>query len=193
MQYKYLEAITGQQTPYLRFRFRSIIGSYTGSYDYLRIYLPDNLAQEPFSPVNNHNDLVCQFLPATSSGDRDFSVGFSSRGTVKTASSAYYIEIDIRHGGINSGVDYFLQISEKNTATSSFYMPTTPMRTKIDWRYNYYPASSNWNYYDSFWIQSTRHFNFIQLLHTTTTVNDYETLRINYMPQGALSAASSSN
>ena len=68
MQYKYLEAITGQQTPYLRFRFRSIIGSYTGSYDYLRIYLPDNLAQEPFSPVNNHNDLVCQFLPATSSG-----------------------------------------------------------------------------------------------------------------------------
>ena len=91
MQYKYLEAVSGQKTPYLRFRFRSIIGSYTGNVDYMRIYLPDDLGSQPFSPVNNANDMVAQFLPALSSGDRDFGVGFFSRCRRLTSSSRYYL------------------------------------------------------------------------------------------------------
>ena len=133
LQYRYIEAVAGQKTPYLRFRFRAIISSHTGTYDRLRIYLPDDLAQQPFTPVNSHSNMVAQFLPALSGGDRDFSVGWASEAYVLTASSRYYIEVDIRYGGLYSGRDYLLQLSEVNTATSSFYMPTTPSRTKIDW------------------------------------------------------------
>ena len=91
MQYKYLQAVSGQKTPYLRFRFRAAVSSHTSQNDYLRVYLEDNLGTEPFSPVNNQSNLVAQFMPALGPGDRDFGVGFSSRGTIKTSSSAYYI------------------------------------------------------------------------------------------------------
>lgn len=40
----------------------------------LHIFLPDNVAQRPYTPVNDFKNLVVQFLPALSS-DRDFSVG----------------------------------------------------------------------------------------------------------------------
>lgn len=109
-QYRYLDAVANQKTPYLRFRFTATITSSTAS-DILRIYLPDDLATQPYSPVNNKNDLVCQFLPALSPGDRDFSVGLFSIGTVSSQSSAYVFEINMAYGGLTAGKDYLLQIS----------------------------------------------------------------------------------
>lgn len=79
----------------------------------------------------------------------------------------------MRYGGMLSGRDYLLQISEYNTATSSFYCPTAPDRQLIDWHYNYYPSVNNWYYYEAFYIKSYTRFRSVQLLHTTTTVSDY--------------------
>ena len=154
------------------------------------IYLPDNLAAQPYSPVSNHANLVVQFMPALAAGDRDFSIGAYADARVLTSSSKYYYEVAIRYGGLTSGRDYMMQISQINTATSSFYMASSPDRHKITVDYKRY---SNSHYYDSFWVQSATHFRFAQLLHTTATVSDYETLTINYMPYGALAAGSSSN
>lgn len=72
-----------------------------------------------------------------------------------------------------AGRDYMLQISEYNTATSSFYLPTSPDRQLIDWHYNYYPTIHNWYYREVFYIKSYTRFRSVQLLHTTTTVSDY--------------------
>ena len=111
MQYRYLEAVTNQKTPYLRFRFRAIVGA-SGQEDNLRIYLPDNVAQRAYTPVNNLNGLVVQFMPALSAGDRDFSVGFFGDGYLKNSGSAYYYDVYIRAGGgIRQWNDYMVQIS----------------------------------------------------------------------------------
>lgn len=182
--------MSGQTTPYLRFRFTQVRSCSTVD-DRLYIYLPDDLAQQPYTPVHNNNHLVVQFLPALSAGDSDFSVGFFSDGYLKTSSSKYYIDIFMRYGGIHSGGDYLLQISEYNTADSSFYMSQSPNRQQIDWLYQYYPSVYDYRYYDTFYIQSYVRFRQVQLLHTTTTVGDYDTLTIKYKPYGALSGYSS--
>lgn len=65
--------MSGQTTPYIKFRFTATITS-TASGDILRIYLPSNAAQQAYSPVTSGSNLICQFLPAVSY-DRDFSVG----------------------------------------------------------------------------------------------------------------------
>ena len=189
-----MDAVANQKTPYLRFRFTQPYGSSTSN-DVFYINLPDNTAGRAFTPVNNNNNLVVQFLPALSS-DRDFSVGtFADARLIDSGccSYYYYYEIQMRYGGLVAGRDYLLQISEYNTATSSFYMSTSPNRQLIKWRYNYDPGSNNWNYYDNFYIKSYTRFSSVQFLHTTTTVNDYDTLTINFTPNGSLSAGSSNN
>jgi hypothetical protein len=90
------------------------------------------------------------------------------------------------NGGITAGSDYLLQISEYNTATSSFNMAPSPRREKID--ILFYNNYHGWSYWDSFWVKSYCFFRSAQFLHTTTTVNDYETLTINYTPYGSLSS-----
>lgn len=72
-------------------------------------------------------------------------------------------------------------------------MSTSPNRERITTDYNYYPASTNSHYRDAFYIRAYRLFRQAQFLHTTTTVDEYDTLTIKYKPNGALSAASSNN
>jgi hypothetical protein len=136
------------------------------------IYLPSNAAQQPYTPVTSNNNLICQFLPAVSF-DRDFSVGMFGQGTLLNTGSQFYYQIQMYNGGLTGGADYLLQISEYNTASSSFYMSTSPNRQKIEWMYNYYPSSNNWQYWDSFYIKSYCFFRSAQFLHTTTTVSNY--------------------
>lgn len=53
----------------------------------------------------------------------------------------------MRYGGLIVNRDYLVQISEYNTATSSFYMPTSPGRQQIQFMYQYYPSVHNWQYF----------------------------------------------
>lgn len=115
----------------------------SGSNDLLRIYLPSNGAQQPFTPVNNNANLKCQFLPALSV-DKDFSIGMYAQASLLNSGSQFYYEVYFNNGGLTGGGDYLLQISEYNTATSSFYMATAPGRQKIEWVFIYYP--SNYGY-----------------------------------------------
>jgi hypothetical protein len=82
--------------------------------DVFYIYLPDNAAQRPYTPVNNFNNLVVQFLPALSS-DRDFSVGTFADAQLLTSPCCsnyhYYYSIQMRYGGLVAGADYLMQIS----------------------------------------------------------------------------------
>ena len=68
----------------------------------------------------------------------------------------------MRYGGLIAGYDYLFQLSEYNTATSSFYMPTVPGRREVRFNYNYYPSSPsyNWEYYDSISVRYYRFFKF---------------------------------
>jgi hypothetical protein len=131
-------------------------------------------------------------LPALS-GDKDFTIGMFAQASLLNTGSQFYFEIYFNNGGLTAGADYLLQINEYNTATSSFYMATSPGRQKIEWVFIYYPSNYGYEYWDSFYVKSYRFFKQAELLHTTTTVNDYETITINYKPYGALSAGSSNN
>lgn len=99
----------------------------------------------------------------------------------------------MRYGGLAASSDYLIQLSEYNTATSSFYMPTSPGRQQLSFRYAYYPSVYNYLYYDAVNFFAYTYFRSAQFLHTTATVSDYETITINYTPYGNLAAASSSN
>ena len=187
-QWKFLEAVTGQKTQYIKFRFTQVVTSSTNS-DEFWVYLHDDQSQQPFSPVNSFSNVVVQFLPALS-GDSDFSIGQYAQATLTTSSSRYMYQIYLRRGGLTGGHDYLMQISEYNTAASSFYMGVSPRRDNIDMRYRYKP-SGTYDYWDDFNVYSHRRFREISFLHTTTTVNDYDTLTIKYKPYGGLSAFAS--
>lgn len=101
-----------------------------------------------------------------------------------TQSSYYYYKCEMRYGGLKAGYDYLFQLSEYNTATSSFYMPVSPGRREVRFFYHYYPLGSNYQYYDSVHIRHYSFFRFAEFLHTTTTINDYKTIKINYRPNG---------
>lgn len=79
-QYRFLEAVAGQTTPYLRFRIRVHLG-HNGISDKIRIYLHTTTT---LSSINSNSQLICQLLPAVSA-ERDFSIGYY--GLCKKSSS----------------------------------------------------------------------------------------------------------
>ncbi len=87
------------------------------------------------------------------------------------------------HGGLPQG-DYLFQLVETNIIDSAFYHPVNPTRNLI--RTQLYCSECGANYYDSFFINSYRYFRKAEVVHTTTTVGDYDTLRVTYTPQGSL-------
>lgn len=125
-------------------------------------------------------------------GDRDFSIGTFAECTLDTSSTYFYL-CSMRYAGLTASADYLIQLSEYNTATSSFNMPTSPGRQQISFMYRYYPSVHDWRYYDAANYFYYCYFRNAQFLHTTTTVSDYETITINYTPYGSLGAVSSTN
>lgn len=189
-QYIFKQAISGQSTQYLKFRFTAPPAiSTTG--DLFYIYLAGT-AGTAFSPMTSGSNVIAQFLPSMGAGDRDFSIGTFSECTLDT-SGTYYYTCYMRYAGLAASADYLIQLSEFNTATSSFYMPTSPGRQQISFLYIYYPSYYNWRYYDAVNYFYYCYFRKAQFLHTTTTVSDYETITINYTPYGSLAAVSSNN
>jgi hypothetical protein len=167
-QYKFLQAIAGQSTQNIKFRFTCPITSSQNS-DVYYIYLPSGGAGQPFTPKTSGSNVIGQFLPAMAPGDRDFSIGSFAQCSLISNYYACYL----RYGGLISGNNYLVQLSEFNTATSAFYMPTSPGRQQLNFMYQYYPSIHNWQYFDTVYTYSYCFFRFAQFLHTTTTVNDY--------------------
>lgn len=81
IQYKYLEAVTGQTTKYLKFR---MVGPRTSSNgeDTLMISLPSNSGSQAFIPPSGTStQLIGQLLPVYGlNTDNDYSVGMLARG-----------------------------------------------------------------------------------------------------------------
>lgn len=128
-------------------------------------------------------------MPATpgTSAERDFTVGYYSRCNLESTGSEWRWNVLYVHGGLPQG-DYLFQLVESNIVDSAFYLPTSPTRTLI--RTQLYRSESASNHYDSFYIHSYRFFRKAEVVHTTTTVSDYDSLRITYTPQGSLAAYS---
>lgn len=131
--------------------------------------------------------MMCQFLPAISA-ERDFTVGFYSQCYIENTGSQWRYVVNYVHGGLAAG-DYLFQLVERNIIDSAFYYPSTPTRTFINLYLHRSETSSN-DFYDAFYIQSYRYFRKAEITHTTTTVSDYDSLRITYTPQGSLAAYS---
>lgn len=69
-QMRYLEAVSGQSTPYFRMRM-TLTNSFDGSNDWVRIFLKQT---STFTTLNSNSNLICQFLPAVSA-EKDFAIG----------------------------------------------------------------------------------------------------------------------
>lgn len=61
-QVRYLEAVSGQSTPYFRMRM-TLTNSFDGSNDWVRIFLRSTTT---FTSLTTSSNLCCQFLPAVS-------------------------------------------------------------------------------------------------------------------------------
>jgi hypothetical protein len=125
-QYKFLQAVATQSTQYIKFRFNSPVTS-TQSNDLYYIYLATSNAGQAFTPKTSGSNVIAQFLPSMAPGDSDFSVGSYAECTLGNNGAYYYI-CYMRYGGLLANNDYLVQLSEYNTATSSFNMPTSPGR-----------------------------------------------------------------
>ena len=79
---------------------------------------------------------------------------------------------------------------ERNIINSAFNFPNTPTRSLISLQ-SYKDEGGYNDRYDSFYIQSYRYFSRAEIVHTTTTVGEYDTLKVTFTPQGALTAGSS--
>jgi hypothetical protein len=109
LQYRFLDAVAGQTTPYLRFRFTAPTASCYTCNDTISLVISSSNGQ-PYKPKTSTTNIVVQFLPALSS-DRDFSVGVSADATLIWSGSWLYYAIYMRGGGLVANVDYLLQIS----------------------------------------------------------------------------------
>lgn len=182
-QVRYLEAVSGQTTPHFRMRY-TLTNSYDGSNDYTRIYLRSTSI---FTSVTSWSNLICQFLPAVSA-EADFSVGIYGECYKTTeANGNHYYHVIGPVGGYTAG-DYLLQITEPNVITTSFNGPTAPGFHSMLY-YEYFDGSTRDDAMNFYFRQ---YFTSVQILHTTTTVNDYDTLTITYTPKTAVAAGSSS-
>jgi hypothetical protein len=122
-QYKFLSAITAQNTQYIKFRFTAPVSSSQYN-DVYYIYLAGIASGQAFTPITSGSNVIGQFLPSMGVGDRDFSIGSFAECTLNNNSTIYYYACNMRYGGLIVGYDYLVQLSEYNTATSSFNMAT---------------------------------------------------------------------
>ena len=72
-------------------------------------------------------------------------------------------------------------------------MPAAPGRQELNFMYIYNPSYYNYQYYTSVYVKFHCFFRSIKLLHTTTTINDYQTLSVIFNPYGAVSQPDASN
>lgn len=173
---KFIEAVASQTTNNFKFRF-TINNAFDGDADVVRIYLNSGSV---FVNQNSPKYLICQILPAVSA-EKDFSIGYYAECSRNTVGSNYYYELKGPMGGWIAG-DYLLQISEPNPITSSFSGPTTPIT--INMQILQIVDGFN-NAYDSFLLTCHQFFTSVTMLHSTTTVNDYDTISITFVPKSA--------
>ena len=176
-QVRFLEAVSGQTTPYFRFRLRSEAG-WDGSGDWFRVHLRSTTT---FSSRNT-NTMTCQFLPAVSA-ERDFSVGYYGECYKTSDGNGHIYHITGPIGGWNTDWDYLIQIQEENVVTTSLNGPTSP-----GWQPMLFEKDNNGNKrYEAMTYNFYQYFNDVEILHTTTTVGDYDTLTITYNPKSSVS------
>ena len=130
--------------------------------------------------------LIAQFLPAVSA-ERDFSIGFYGQVARYTSSGNYYYRITGPLGGYVQGTDVLLQISEPNVVQTMFNGPTSPGRQDL----GITTVNGGGTYYDSIALDYIQYFSSVQILHTTTTVDEYDSLTIKYTPKSSISTFSS--
>ena len=183
-QWRYLEAVSGQTTPYLRMRLRVDQGYDGDDSDYTILYLKSSTVFVP----SDTNHIKVFLLPAVSA-ERDFGIGYYAKGRKVADGSYYRIDFQFR-GGWTSNMDYLLQIQESDivaTSMSSFTAPTNHEMVLQVHRY----TGSHYDDYDTFRLTPTAFFDSVEIRHTTTTVNDYDSLLVTYTPSLNVNAGSS--
>ena len=120
-QWRFLEAVAGQTTPYFRIRLTSE-NSFDGSGDWIRVHVRNSPA---FATRTSTSNLICQLLPAVSA-EKDFAIGYYAECSRTTSGSGHYYHLTGPVGGWTAGKDYLLQISEPNVVTTSFNAHVSP-------------------------------------------------------------------
>ena len=158
--------------------------THDGINDYIRLFLHSTTT---LSSQTSSSQLICQLLPAVSA-ERDFSVGYYGQCSKATSGGHHYYHMVGPYGGWIGGSDYLLQISEPNAVTTMFNTATTPHKQDISVTI----VNGAGTFYDSINIDYYQYFTSVNIMHTTTTVDDYDTLTVTYTPKSSISAFSSS-
>ena len=122
-QVRFLEAVSGQTTPYFRMRLTSenTFGA-TGSNNYIRVYTKSTTV---FKSSTSSDNLICMLLPAISA-EKDFTIGYYGECSRAAEGGTSYIYYTMKgpFGGWDANGDYLLHIQEPNVVTTSFAAPT---------------------------------------------------------------------
>lgn len=126
---KKIHPVAGSSSNRLIFRFTAAYN--VSEAESFTITLPTASSTGPFVPKNTPNNIVCVINP-TYRTKTDYGVGYYTTCTY----SAYVYTIKAPSGGLIAGTEYAISIMEFNQLTSSFYMPTAPMRQELLLEYN---------------------------------------------------------
>lgn len=129
LQIRKIQPVASSSTSRLIFRFTAAYN--VSEAESFSIVLPTASATGPFVPKNTPNKLTCVINP-TYRTKTDFGVGYYTTCSY----SSYTYVVQAPSGGLVAGTEYSISIMEFNQFTSSFYMPTTPMRQEIVLTYN---------------------------------------------------------
>lgn len=157
LQRKKIYPASAQTTKRLIFRFKS---PYTiTEAESFTITLPTATSTGPFVPVNTPNSIMCTIHPTVIS-KMDYGAAYYTTCTY----SSYVYSVVVPSGGLVSGTEYTISIMETNQVSSSFYMPTTPMRQEIVFTYN---SMVGLQYSDVYVLNYSPLFSAFSMTHST--------------------------
>lgn len=188
LQIKKIHPVTGASSNRLIFRFKAAYN--ISEAESFTIALPATTSTGPFIPKNTPTNLICVINP-TYRTKTDFGVGYYTTCTY----SSYTYTIKAPDKGMVAATEYTISIMEFNQLTSSFYMPTTPMRQELVFEYN---SMVGLQYTDVYKLDYPLLFSSFSVLHSTlmassaSYTNVRNTIKLTFNPALTMAASTTS-
>jgi hypothetical protein len=187
-QTRYVQSVAGASTPVLKFRFVNPV-ALTYTTDILNIYSVSDVQPTYYQNAINLTNMICTFLPVLGNYHQ-YGIGTFSPCSNNALTTPKSYKILAPYGNLAAGFDLLLQIRENNIITTRFTMPTAPSRDELVIESSVFPGSL---YRDNIVLEPYAFFTFAQIQHTTTTINDLNTLTVLANPAVTQAAVAAPN
>lgn len=187
-QIRYVQAVAGAWTPVLKFKFVNPV-TLTYTTDVLNVYSVSDVQPTYYQNAINLTNMICTFLPVMSNYHQ-YGIGTFTPCSNNALTTPKSYKILAPYGNLAAGADVLLQIRENNIITTRFTMPQAPSRDELIFESAVFPGSI---YRDNLVLEPSPYFTFMQVQHSTTTINDLDTLTVIVNPAVTQAAVAAPN